>query len=104
MKYIFLFTSILVVMSCKRETIDPGPVLITADAMVIDEGVAIADGCGWHIIANGIDYIPYVLDSSYAIDSLPVRVTFTSKDSSRCGYTADLFTHPLMILESIELR
>ena len=104
MKYIFLLTSILVLISCKREIVDQEPVLITADAMVIDEGVGIADGCGWHIIAGGIDYIPDNLSHEFETDSLPVRVTFTSADSAGCGLTANLKTHPLMNIKSIKKR
>lgn len=77
---------------------------VTVDALVVDEGSVMVDGCGWHIIAGGIDYIPDNLSHEFETDSLPVRVTFTSVDSAGCGLTANLKTHPLMNIKSIKKR
>ena len=98
MKQVLAIALLLICCACRKDK------TVTVDALVVDEGINIPDGCGWHIIAGGIDYIPDNLSHEFETDSLPVRVTFTSADSAGCGLTANLKTHPLMNIKSIKKR
>lgn len=82
-KFIFVLSLLIFGLSaCNSE----GPEIIESRAVVIDAGNPEADGCGWLINIDGLDYSPTYLNSQYHQDGLEVlvKVEYLSSDFS-CG-------------------
>lgn len=86
---IFVLSSILPILSCKKHN----PMLIaeelTADATVINSGDPAADGCGWLIKISGTDstYSPKNLPVLDQIANLKVHIMYKRLSTKfQCGW------------------
>ncbi len=84
MKKLSLIFSLLIfgLISCAPE----GPEIVETQAIVLDGGSLAADGCGWLIRIDGVNYSPTYLNSQYQIDGLPILINFEYLSSTvTCG-------------------
>jgi hypothetical protein len=62
-----------------------------ANGMVLNLGNPAADGCGWVIRVDHVDYTPINLDTTFQQDSLQVKVTYDLLQSRfQCGFAANI--------------
>jgi uncharacterized protein YcfL len=94
MKKLILIFSLLVfgLVSCDSD----GPEIVETQAVVLDGGSVAADGCGWLIKIDGVNYSPTYLNTQYQQDGLAVLVTLE--------YLSTTFTCGLLPTEIPQIR
>ena len=81
-KLIFISLLIFGLISCNSD----GPEIVEIQAVVVDGGSVAADGCGWLVKINGIEYSPTYLSTEYKLDGMSVLVNLEYLSSSfTCG-------------------
>lgn len=83
--------------SCKKA--GPGD-LPLKDAVVVDGGSIIVDGCGWLIKIDSVTYSPTNLPAIWQKNGLEVRVSFFEFPAERVCFSPTLFPR----MEIIEIK
>lgn len=84
MNKLILTFSLLIfgLVSCNSDS----PEIVEIQAIVIDSGSIAADGCGWLIKINGVDYSPTYLNTEYRLDGMTVLINLEYLSSTfTCG-------------------
>lgn len=83
--------------SCKKSSGDQLPL---KDAVVVDGGSIVVDGCGWLINVDAVTYSPTNLPSIWQKDGLPVKVSFFEFPAQRVCFGPALIPR----MEIIEIK
>ncbi|MDT3405585.1 hypothetical protein [Mucilaginibacter terrae] len=76
--------------ACKKDNCENSDRLSATSATVIDGCTPAADGCGWLIRVDNINYSPDNLPESFKIDNIKVDISYSvSERKFACGFNAN---------------
>ena len=82
---VLLFIALLTALAysgCKKD----GEIVLT-DATIINAGAVAADGCGWVIRVNDVNYSPVNLDDKFKVNELKVGIYYDKlNEKFTCGW------------------